>query len=450
MRRITRQLRLQTLLLLSVLGLCPSHAQSLSATSLSDADTTTYDVIVVGGGPAGIGAALGAAKTGARTLLLERDSRIGGTTVQAEVCDIGLFYAWRRQIIAGPVWEMVQSAVAAADGSLPDFSRQEPDKWMESCVRVDPDVYSRVAEETLLKAGVKVILNTEVTTCRGTGFGWRVGAYSGRQIVDATGNATIAALAGAERVQSAEAERQPGSYFFWLSTPKADFDTDAVNRAFKEAVAKGELLPTDIHVGMSWFIRKGGGSGCYVPLADNSTPEARAATNRRGMEARDRVLAFIHKQKGLEDVKLTRSAREVGVRETYRVVGEKTVSEREYLEGVVPDDAVAWSYWMVDEHKAGSGSAHLVFHEPERMGAIPLGALLPKGVGHMLVAGRAVSSDHAANSALRVQASCMAMGQAAGVVAALAASKHCDPRQVPLALIRQCLSRIGHIVPVKE
>ena len=52
--------------------------------------------------------------------------------------------------------------------------------------------------------------------------------------------------------------------------------------------------------------------------------------------------------------------------------------------------------------------------------------------------------------ALRVQASCMAMGQAAGVVAALAASKHCDPRQVPLALIRQCLSRIGHIVPTKE
>ncbi len=66
------------------------------------------------------------------------------------------------------------------------------------------------------------------------------------------------------------------------------------------------------------------------------------------------------------------------------------------------------------------------------------------------VAGRAVSSDHAANSALRVQASCMAVGQAAGVVATLASSKHCDPRQVPLALIRQCLSRIGHIVPTKE
>ena len=70
-----------------------------------------------------------------------------------------------------------------------------------------------------------------------------------------------------------------------------------------------------------------------------------------------------------------------------------------------------------------------------------------QGVGNMLVAGRAVSSDHGANSALRVQASCMAMGQAAGVVAALAAQNCCDPRVVPLSLIRRQLTEIGHIVP---
>ena len=92
MRHTTRRLRLLTVLLLSVFSLLPSEAQPLSATLLPVADTTTYDVIVVGGGPAGIGAALGAAKTGARTLLLERDSRIGGTTVQAEVCDIGILH----------------------------------------------------------------------------------------------------------------------------------------------------------------------------------------------------------------------------------------------------------------------------------------------------------------------------------------------------------------------
>ena len=435
---------------LILLALVSWGQQQLLAANEVKADAPVYDVVVVGGGPAGIGAALAAVKVGARTALVERDFRIGGTTVQAEVCDMGLFYAWRRQIIAGPVWDLVTEAVAAAHGSLPDFSKQEPDKWMESCVHVDPVVYSRVAEETLREAGVDLILNVEVTSVERVDGGWRVGPVVGRQVVDATGNATVAALAGAERVKPADDIRQPGSYFFWLSSRGMDFDAEAVNRAYKQAIADGELLPTDVHVGMPFFIRKGGGSGCYIPLADNSTPEARAETNRRGIEARDRVLTFIRRQKGLENVELVASASEVGVRETYRVVGEKTITESEYLEGYVPDDALSWSYWMVDEHKAGTSGARLVFHEKDRVGAVPLGAMLPKGVPNMLVAGRAVSSDHGANSALRVQASCMGMGQAAGVVAALAAANRVDPREVPLDLVRQRLTDIGHIVPEKS
>ena len=216
------------------------------ATSDVKMDTPVYEVVVVGGGPAGIGAALAAAKVGARTALVERDSRIGGTTVQAEVCDIGLFYAWRRQIISGPVWDLVTEAVAAAHGSLPDFSKQEPDKWMESCVHVDPDIYSRVAEETLRKAGVDLILNVEVTTVERVDCGWRVGPVMGRQVVDATGNATVAALAGAERVKPSDDARQPGSYFFWISSQGLEFDAEAGNRAHKQAIADGELLPTRV------------------------------------------------------------------------------------------------------------------------------------------------------------------------------------------------------------
>lgn len=105
---------------------------------------------------------------------------------------------------------------------------------------------------------------------------------------------------------------------------------------------------------------------------------------------------------------------------------------------------------MVDEHNAGTSGARLVFHQPERVGAVPLGAMLPKGVGHMLIAGRAVSSDHGANSALRVQASCMGMGQAADVTAALAARRRCDPRDVPIDRIKKRLTAIGHLVPRRQ
>ena len=406
-----------------------------------------YDVVVIGGGPAGIGAALAAAKVGANTLLIERDCRIGGTTVQAKVTDMGLFHAWRKQIIAGPVWELVTGAVAEAGGTLPDFSKQEHDKWMESCVKVDPEIYSRLAEEMLRKSGVELMMNVEIVSIDSVDSGWKVGPVIGKQVIDATGNATVAALAGADRVKSSDDVRQPGSYFFWLSSKGLKFDTDEVIQEFNKAVKSGELLPTDVHVGIAWFIRKGGGSGCYVPLADNSTPEARAETNRRGVEASERVLAFIRRQKGLENVEIIDRASEVGVRETYRVVGEKTITEEAYLAGYVHDDALAWSYWMVDQHNAGKSSARLVFHEKDRVGTVPLGAMLPKGVKNMLVVGRAVSSDHGANSALRVQASCMAMGQAAGVVAALAASRSCDPRDVSLVLARKRLTDIGHIVP---
>ena len=117
----------------------------------------------------------------------------------------------------------------------------------------------------------------------------------------------------------------------------------------------------------------------------------------------------------------------------------------DYTSGRVFDDAVCHAFYPVDLHtKTGVKPKPL---KPGMVPTIPLRALVPKGSSNILVAGRCVSSDRLANSGLRVQAACMAMGQAAGVAAALAAKKNTTPLQVPLQEIRQTLAKHEAIVP---
>ena len=121
---------------------------------------------------------------------------------------------------------------------------------------------------------------------------------------------------------------------------------------------------------------------------------------------------------------------EVAFRESYRIIGETVVTESDYTSGRVFEDAVAYAFYPVDVHK-GTGFEKLEHLKPGIVPTIPLGALIPKDSRNIIVAGRCISSDRFANGGLRVQASCMAMGQAAGVVAALAVAKKTTPLKVP-------------------
>ncbi|MFA7005996.1 MAG: FAD-dependent oxidoreductase, partial [Verrucomicrobiia bacterium] len=133
------------------------------------------------------------------------------------------------------------------------------------------------------------------------------------------------------------------------------------------------------------------------------------------------------------------------VRETFRIVGETTVTVDDYVRGRHFEDAVAYSFYPIDLHvEHGVKPEHL---KEGVVPTIPLGALIPKDSKNMMVAGRCLSSDRLANSALRVQASCMAMGQAAGATAALAVCAATTPLNVPLADIRRSLAKHGAIVP---
>ena len=430
---------------------------------------TSFDVCVVGGGVAGVTAALQAQEAGAETLLVERGFQVGGNMTTGGVSWPGLFHAWGRQVISGYGWTLVTNCVALSDGQLPDFTRDPGMAHTDHQVRVNAALWALLAEEALVRSGVDLRYHTEPMAAVWTNGCWtltlaaggRLRTVTAKVVVDATGNGSLAALCGARRMRDEKA-RQPGS-FTYLLDPHADeakLDWPLLEANAKRAVAEGRLEPTDIARGVRFLIHQCGvvKSGFaagpdhgttianYVAGADNSTAESRTETNLRGRASRLRVLRVLRTQPGLERTTLEWASPEVGVRETWRVEGEYIMTGDDYASGRTFEDGVCQAFYPIDLHDAKKGiqPKHL---KRGTVACVPRRALVAKGVPNVLVAGRCVSSDRAANSALRVQATCMATGQAAGTLAALSALRGVAPLDLPMPLVREALVRSGAIVP---
>jgi len=374
---------------------------------------TDADVLVVGGGTAGTIAAIQAARAGAKTVLVERGSQLGGTATTGGVSFPGLFDAWGKQIIAGIGWELVQQAVELDGGSLPDFSKTPKRHWMNQ-VHVNQFVYALLAEEACVKAGVTIAYYESPLSVKKTTIGWMaetVGPGTRRrvtckQIVDCTGGASVVGMLNLPRLR--EEETQPGSLLYKLG------GVHPVGRKQLDCL--------------------------YVHGADSSTSVTLTKAN---MDGRKSLLKELRKRKN--KARLVHMQPETAHRESYRIEGETVITVDDYTSGRLFKDAVCYAFYPVDLHTRGG-----VRPKPLARGTvptIPLSALVPRESRNIIVAGRCVSSDRLANSGLRVQASCMAMGQAAGATAALAAQSNTTPLKVPLKGIRELLGRHGAIVP---
>jgi hypothetical protein len=224
-----------------------------------------------------------------------------------------------------------------------------------------------------------------------------------------------------------------------------------IDQAFAEAVARGELSNHDIgwsrtasHV-KSWLYKRGENAN-HIPGINARDSAGRSAIELAGRRSVLRLYRFLRSQPGLERYTLDSLAPQCGVRETATVVGDSTVTAGDYTSGRVWPDALCYSFDPIDLHTADEGLDCRQL-EPGKVPTVPRGALLPRGLSRLAVAGRCVSSDRAANSALRVQASSMAMGQAAGAMAALGARTQTDLRDLDLAAIRALLRDHHAIVP---
>jgi glycine/D-amino acid oxidase-like deaminating enzyme len=420
----------------------------------ADLPPVTCDVVVVGGGPAGICAAVQSGQAGAKTLLIESAGQVGGNATTGGVNFPGLFHAWGNQVIAGIGWKLVANTVSLAGDKLPDFTQPTGSAHWKHQITINIPLFVALSEEALGKAGVTIHYHAAPMQILKTPEGWRlVTAAAGdtrtircKQIVDCTGNGAVAALLGLERLR--EDDRQPGSFVYTLrpNTDISKLDPKALQARFDEAVKAGSVQRNDCRWDLMKLLQDGGGTGNYVEGADNSNADARTDTNLRGRASMLRLYRFLKTVPGLEKATLESMSPEVGVRETYRVAGEYLITHEDYVSGRRWPDSVCYAFYPVDLHSAKSGVEPAQLKEGV-VATVPLRALIPKGSRNLLVAGRCLSSDRLANSGLRVQATSMATGQAAGAAAALAARRGVTPGEVPMEQIRALLTEHGAIVP---
>lgn len=419
-----------------------------------------FDVVVVGGGVSGVCAAAQAACAGASTLLVERSGRLGGTLANGGISRPGIFHAWGERVISGIGWGMVQRAVEEGGGSMPDFRDLTLPHWRHQ-VMVSGPLFSAICDGEVSQSGAELLLHAMPASAVRRRGGWDVALcckegirkVRAKVLVDCTGDANLAEMAGARLRQYAEC--QPGTLSFRLEgyDPSA-LDMESLDAEFARAVAAGEVEAEDACWNVaapkvSSLLWNRGSNANHIRVDSSARSSAgRTQIEIAGRASMYRVYKWLKAQPGLEGIKLAEASPEIGVRETATVVGLAEITERDYASGRKWRDAVCYSYYPIDLHSSSLASGlHFVKLTRGRVPTVPRGALVAAGCEGLLVAGRIISSDRLANSALRVQATAMATGQAAGALAALSAKCRQSPQDVPIGKLKKLLRDNGAIVP---
>lgn len=404
------------------------------------------EVAVVGGGTAGVFAAISAARCGAKTVLIEKNSILGGTMTVANVNFPGLFFAWGKQIISGPCWEAVQRTIDLGGAVMPQIT-YKPVRHFYEQIRLNTFIFTTVLFQMCEEAGVEVLCNTMISAATETD-GEVCLVVTGKEglfeiecqvAIDATGDANLTQILGYPVVRSEVL--QPAT----LQNRISGYNYDDVSKGELTEKFKGSGLPDYIDENDLMSYLYNNKIDMHVPCNKADTSESKTQLDRRAFYEMLKVYRFYRSVSGLENLQIDRVACETGVRETNRIVGEYIVTKDEYIAGKFYKDSVCYAFYHIDLHVLNGIEKR--YPDKDVVSKVPYSALVPKGAKRILCAGRCISSDTYANSALRVEAVCMAMGQAAGCAAALAAQEGLSVMNVNYARLCKALRGLGAIVP---
>lgn len=409
-----------------------------------------YDVIVIGGGPAGVAAAVASAREGASTMLIEASSMLGGMATK------GLVPAWTPytdgvRIIYGGISKRV---FLETKSFMSDVVPKDNYDW----VQIDFERLKHIYDDIVREAGVHVLFDS---FCCGVEMSDErnveriiisnksgLTAYKAKVYVDCTGDADVYAFAGGRYAFGDDDthETQPGSYCFVLANVnQQEFEKlkskigsplhgGNPNAITHKIVADGKFGIPDTHCCGS-FIAKNvhGFNAGHVWELDYTDPESVSEKIFEGRDLANRYLDALKEYlpEIYGDAYLVMTAPTLGCRESRRIEGDYTFTVEDYLDRRSFADEIARNNYYIDIHKSRAEEGSMKEHADNRYEhykdgeshGVPYRILCPKQFDNMLVAGRTVSSDRITQGSLRIMPCCLCEGEAAGMAAAFAAEK---------------------------
>jgi len=424
-----------------------------------------FDVVVLGGGPAGIAAATAAARGGCATLLVEDYGFLGGMGTAAGVTNFcGLHANVRgeiRQVVHGIADDLLDRMRRLGGLSEPHLlfgGRIAAQAYDNAAFKIAADevvVDSRA--QLLFHARAVGVVMRSADTIEALLIETRSGrrAVRGSTFIDCSGDGDLAAWAGAafEKGMDGHDMLYPSTMFRvnGVDPVRAGDAWNHFGRLMAEAEERGRTFPRRTPIirpqknPTEWRANV-----TQLANPDGSPVDATDAEqlSRAEVDGRRQIVDFFgflrESAPGFENAYILEIAPQVGVRETRRIVGDYQLTEADVLGCASFDDTIGVNGWPIEAHVAGD----IVFKwqdSPDGRGynQLPYRMILPRGIDNLLVAGRCASMTHMGQSAARVSGACFVMGQAAGTAASLASDLGTTPRQLGAARLQEALARDG-------
>lgn len=420
--------------------------------------TKAVDVFIAGGGPAGLAAAISAARMGASVFLAEKHQSFGGAATLAAVPAF-MKFSDGENFLAGGIGREVFDALYGAEE---DYTTVE--------FSIHTEKLKRIYDDMMVQSGADFLFDTSLVAVQAKDgkidhvvlqghealFAVQASVY-----IDCTGDGTLAVMAGAESAKGNEGGRMmPGTLCSLWN--KVDWNRaivevghDPDNRMLQQAFADGVFTVKDSSLPGMWHMSNdmGGGNIGHVFEIDGTKEE----DITRGMiEARRRMQEYEtyynRYLEGYEKASVVSTGAILGIRETRRILGEYVLNNHDYETRASFEDEIGRYCYPIDLHPVTPGAAKSQYEDDYLKGygkgnsyGIPYRCLLPKGTSNLLVAGRCISTSREMNGSTRVMPCCFITGMAAGVAAALA--KNSTLREISVATLQKELKSLGAYLP---